>query len=144
VKAVVVQQRPNIGGIAIKDQKGVVRPQNVPVAININLGADGSFRQDNVLNLQDAFNPEQMRHKLYAVRLEAGTAYQIDMTSNQIDSYLVLVDDKNLLVAQDDDGGGDLNARLIFTPVRTGLYHIEAASLDMSVGNYTLTIRRRP
>jgi hypothetical protein len=119
-------------------------------AIAVNFGPDGSFRQNNQLTQFDPVTPENLRHKLYAVRMEANRTYEIDMISNDFDAYLNVVDDTARIVAADDDSGGNLNARIIFTPVRGGLFHIEATHCPQefqpdfpTTGKYTLIIRRR-
>jgi hypothetical protein len=119
-------------------------------AIAVNFGPDGSFRQNNQLTQFDPLTPENLRHKLYAIRMEANRTYEIDMMSNDFDAYLNVVDDTGRIVAADDDSGGNLNARIIFTPARGGLFHIEATHFPQEVqpnfpttGKYTLIIRRR-
>ena len=119
-------------------------------AIAVKFGPDGSFRQTNQLTQLDRLNPDNQRHKLYALRMEANRTYEIDMTSNEFDAYLNVVDDTGRIVAADDDSGGDLNARIIFTPARGGLFHIEATHFPQELqpdvpttGKYTLIIRRR-
>jgi predicted Zn finger-like uncharacterized protein len=95
-------------------------------AIAVNFGPDGSFRQNNQLTQFDPVTPENLRHKLYAIRMEANRTYEIDMISKDFDAYLNVVDDTGRIVAADDDSGGNFNARIIFTAVRGGLFHIEA------------------
>jgi predicted Zn finger-like uncharacterized protein len=119
-------------------------------AIAVNFGPDGSFRQNNQLTQLDPVTPENLRHKLYAIRMEANRTYEIDMISNDFDAYLNVVDETGRIVAADDDSGGNLNARIIFTPARGGLFHIEATHCPQELnpdvpttGNYTLIIRRR-
>lgn len=125
-----------------KFDKGLL-PDKAPEPIQIVLGADGVFLTEHQLNFQDSVSIRRKRHKLYAVHMEANRTYQIDLVSNQFDSYLYLIDDAGVVVMEDDDTGGQLNSRIIFRPNRTGAYRIEATSLGgQGVGNYTLTVRR--
>src|SRR5262249_34114088 len=56
-------------------------------------------------------------HKSFDLKVKANTLYIIDMKkrdNGSLDSYLYLLDSKGKIVAQDDDSGGQLNARIIF------------------------------
>jgi hypothetical protein len=44
-------------------------------------------------------------------------------------------------LAEDDDGAGDLNARLVFRAPENGVYQIVARSFNQGIGDYTLMIR---
>jgi thiol-disulfide isomerase/thioredoxin len=77
----------------------------------------------------------------YDVQLEAGKKYQIDMMSDDFDSYLYLLDKAGNILMQDDDGGDNLNSRLVFAAKESGNYRLVAAALGgIGNGNYTLTI----
>ena len=86
--------------------------------------------------------PKRVLGKLHKVTLKKDQSYVIDQVSNQLDSYLILVDAKGRTVAEDDDGGGNLNARIIYRPSEEGEFRIIATSfLKKDTGPYTLTIR---
>lgn len=107
------------------------------------LGPNGVLNINNALGMNDPVRRHNRRAKLYSILLEAGKAYQIDMTSAEFDAYLYLYDDLNILIASNDDGGGNLNARIFFTPLRTATYRIEAASFTGDgVGNFNLNVRK--
>ena len=122
-------------------------PPGPPGSIPVVFGPDDMFRSDSELNLLDAVNADKKRHKLYSVRMEAGQKYQIDMITNQFDAFLYLVDDKNDIVARDDDSGGEQNARITFRAPRTAVYHIVATyfindpGMNNPAGNFTLLVR---
>ena len=44
-------------------------------------------------------------------------------------------------LAEDDDSGGGLNARILFTAQRDGMYRIIATSLYPALGRYTVTVQ---
>jgi hypothetical protein len=91
---------------------------------------------------QKEFKP----HKPFTVRLAQGKTYVIDLQSREMDSYLFLYDHNGIRVAEDDDSGGNLDARIRFTPNRTGNYLVSASVLG-GVGpagaNFTLTVREQ-
>src|SRR5882724_9157188 len=71
----------------------------------------------------------QTSTRVYRVKLAAGKTYVIDMVSpNQpaLDPFLVLTDATGKDLAEDDDGGGGLNARIVFRPEQAGTFRILA------------------
>jgi hypothetical protein len=91
----------------------------------------------------DNFGPKNVFYKPYKVKLKEGKLVVIDMvrTAKDMDPYLFLEGPDGKIVAQDDDGGGDRNARILFTPHKDGEYRIIATTLDRTTGEYTLTAR---
>jgi hypothetical protein len=82
------------------------------------------------------------RETVHEVSLRAGKTYVFDMESRKLDSYLRVEDAKGRVLAEDDDSGGNLNARLVFTPAQDGTYRLVALSLrPRDAGYYTLTAR---
>jgi serine protease Do len=67
---------------------------------------------------------------MYAVRLEAGQVYQIDVMSEQFDSYMRIEDTAGKQLAVDDDSGGMRNARILLLCRKTETYHVIATSLN--------------
>lgn len=99
------------------------------------------FSVKSVLNATDGKDPVLMRPaKIHKVALSAGKMYAIDLTSNQFDAFLRL-QFRGQQLAQDDDGGGNLNARIIHAPAQTGIYEIVATSFNGKTGNYMLTVQ---
>ncbi len=86
------------------------------------------------------------RHcKIHQIVLQARRTYQLDLVSQDFDAYLRLEDDKGQKLGEDDDGGTDFNARLIFTPSRTSTYRVIATTYYAGeTGRYTLTVRELP
>ncbi len=86
-------------------------------------------------------------YKAYPVQLKKGTTYIVDMVKKKagdsLDPYLYLENPTKQIVAQDDDSGGDRNARIVFRAPADGEYRIIASCLTPqgSVGDYTLTVR---
>lgn len=87
----------------------------------------------NVLPVDNSF------FDVYAFEGKAGQQVQIDMTSREIDSYLILVAPDGSEVAQDDDGGGGSNSRIVATLPANGTYLLMANSYDAGqAGSYSL------
>jgi hypothetical protein len=105
--------------------------------------------RDQLTNKDPVYPGRGGRHKVHAVKLQAGKNYQIDMISTAFDSYLFLEDSTRTVLMQDDDGGGYPNARIIFRPKTTDTYRIvattfEQATPDRSPGAYSLTVVENP
>jgi hypothetical protein len=82
--------------------------------------------------------------KVHKIELTSGKKYKIDLVASKekfFDAYLLLRDAKGNVLAQNDDGGGDKNARLSFTPKKTEMYEIVVTSFaEGETGKYTLTV----
>ena len=74
----------------------------------------------------------------YLLTIEEGGFYQIDMQSDEIDSFMLL-QGPNGYRNEDDDGGDNLNSR-IRDYLEPGEYQLTASSYDEEAGFYTLTI----
>ena len=77
--------------------------------------------------------------KVHTVPMKAGKVYFIEMSSMQMDCYVRLLDAKGTLL--EEDGAGDLSARLVHKATADGDYKIVCTSLGGGQGNYTLLIR---
>ena len=78
---------------------------------------------------------------VYQMTLSDPTAIDLRLNSTDFDAYLVVLDARGNLVAQDDDSGGDTNARVQQT-LPAGTYYVLAKPFAYyySQGNYTLTL----
>jgi hypothetical protein len=81
--------------------------------------------------------------KTFDVKMLAGKAYSIDMTSTKIDSYLRLEDTAGRQLAEDDDSGGNLNARILFRPSQDGVYRIISTTFARAIGDFTLKVKEQ-
>jgi hypothetical protein len=104
-----------------------------------------AFKPIEIKNVLDQNDPKDEKlnnpSKKYTVKLHKDKTYVIDLISADFDSYLRLLDKKGKQLAEDDDGGGDLNSRIIHSASGTGDYQIVATSLDGQVGKFTLAVR---
>ena len=84
----------------------------------------------------------------FSVDLEAGKTYQIDLEGVPTgrgtieDPFLRLLDGTgNEQLAMDDDGGTDVNSKIVYTATATGAHYLEARSAIPGGGTYTLSVR---
>jgi methionine-rich copper-binding protein CopC len=79
---------------------------------------------------------------LFSVALTAGTAYTFTLTSTATgglaDPYLYLYDSAGNELAFDDDGAGNFNASISYTPSASGTYFLGALDYDTGTGGYLL------
>jgi hypothetical protein len=84
-------------------------------------------------------------HRTHELKLEADKTYQIDLRSDDFDSYLLLEDSAGKVLEADDDGGGFPHARIVFTPTKAGAYRVIATTYKAdAAGSYTLTVIENP
>jgi peroxiredoxin len=121
--------------LALVPASGAVA-QNAVIKVENNYKVPGKLTADDPKDtVRDA------RAKIYRVEFKAGRVYTIDMSSRQFDSYLRLEDSAGRQLDEDDDSGGNLDARIIFNCTKDGEYRVIATSLGEATGNYTLSIK---
>jgi Ca2+-binding EF-hand superfamily protein len=80
--------------------------------------------------------------KILTVRMEAGKTYQIDHKSRAFDAYLYLEGPDGEVLARDDDGGGNLDSRIVHPATTTGTYRLIATSLNgNATGAFSISVR---
>jgi S1-C subfamily serine protease len=78
----------------------------------------------------------------YTFEGKAGQRIIIEMTSSEVDSYLILLTPDGQDLAHDDDGGGGSNARLVTALPADGTYTVLANSYRPGeTGQYNLQLR---
>lgn len=105
------------------------------------LPGDGELRNDGALTPDDSLNGWYSGQELnYQVEIEEAGMYQIEMRSNDIDSYLVL-EGPNGYYREDDDSAGNLDAR-IADFLAPGVYELTArTAYGQSSGMFTLSMQ---
>jgi hypothetical protein len=97
------------------------------------------------LRLEGEFRPHQVASMTCNVKLAAETTYNIDMTTTDatLNPYLKLLDSDGKLVAEDDDSGGEKNARLEYRPKAAGVFQIVTLPFDenSASGRFVLQVR---
>lgn len=98
---------------------------------------------DGELTDKDARDPKEAECycKTFPIKLQEGRSYQIDLVSKDFDAFLRLEDADGKAVAEDDDGGGDLNARIVHKATKSGDYKIFATTFAKNAtGKFQLTV----
>jgi hypothetical protein len=127
-------------------------PGNAPATIDyvlkveaMNVGDKPLLEDKSKWTDQDpTYRPTRDSHfKDYKIQLKANVLYVIDLVKggDRVDPYLYLEGPDGKIVAQDDDSGGDLNARIFYVPNRDGEHRIIATTLFKATGDFTLTVR---
>ena len=101
-------------------------------------------------------------HDWYRINLTAGQQITISLSGTSgpggvSDTYLNLRNSSGILIAHNDDSGGGLNSRIVFTATTSGTYYIDAGAWDSTsladgsnqsnpgpnaiTGNYTLSVQ---
>ncbi|HEY9619466.1 MAG TPA: trypsin-like peptidase domain-containing protein [Crinalium sp.] len=111
---------------------GVTRP---PQAITLN-----GTRIDGVLTRNSNILPADNSYfNAYTFTGRSGQQVVIEMSSSEIDSYLILLDPEGRDIAQDDDGAGGNNSRIVASLPSNGTYTIFANTYSAGeTGRYTL------
>jgi hypothetical protein len=74
---------------------------------------------------------------------QAGQRIQITMSSDELDSYLILLDPDGNSLIQNDDGGSGLDAQIVYTLPVSGRYTVYANTHNSEqTGAYRLELRR--
>ena len=129
---------------ATKDADGNV--QQIARAALIQVGASGAIKDFEVQGVLTSIDPlDRVRvgsfHVVHTYPMKSGQRYQIDLRS-QWDNFLRLENAKGEQLAQDDDSGGNLNARIIFQAPADGYYRIIVTSYAPKAnGSYLLTVK---
>jgi len=95
----------------------------------------GTLSSDDGLSVRGSYG------KGYSFYGEIGQNVVITMTSQNIDSYLYLLDDSESILSDDDDGAGGSNAQIALTLPYTGTYYIQATEYSIWPGSFEMTIR---
>jgi len=95
------------------------------------------------LSASDPVLSDGSHYKLFTFVGTAGQTVQIDLMSNDFDSYLYLRGVDGTDIAHDDDSGGGLNARIVQTLPATGMYTIVADTYRSGqFGAFTLQLQQ--
>lgn len=104
-----------------------------PLALNGTVITGRLSPGSNILPVDNSF------FDLYTFEGKGGQRIQIDMSSQEVDSFLILIAPDGTEVAQDDDSGGGANARISTTLPADGAYLLMANSYEAGqAGNYSL------
>ena len=81
----------------------------------------------------------------WALKGKPGQRVSIDLVSDDFDSYLYVVGPGLEQTLTDDDSGGACHARINFTPLDRGVFHVVASSMSVrQTGTYRLLVSEEP
>lgn len=134
--------RPDVPRIAVQPAQLPVPAKPDPVVVPPIPGApDGVVVVHGTLRASDALGANGAPLQRFDVSLERGGNYVIDLRTAAFDAELYLWDSQNRQVAHNDDFQGR-DSRITFSPTADGLYRIDAATHNGSVGPFILEVRR--
>src|SRR5262249_14356825 len=108
-------------------KKGDPGPQ---VKAKIILNVTKALTPDHPPANHPLLKPANARMKVHPINLVAGKDYVISLNSNAFDSYLILESTTGQMLAEDDDGGGNLNARIEYRAEKGGSHRIVVSAFD--------------
>lgn len=96
------------------------------------------------LSSSDCQLPDGTYADLYLLEAGENQQIQLDMTSTDMDPYLMIFDESGDFMVEDDDGGGGFNARISVLLPHAGAYLILANSYAPEWGDYQLLLDKTP
>lgn len=107
-----------------------------------------SPRKENQLSPQKIVQRQLESGGRHVFRLPVGSTerFEIDAISSSFDAFLQIYDANGNIVAQNDDGGTNRNAKIFFqrpTDGWTSHYFVAISSIDEDGGSYDLAVRVR-
>ena len=118
--------------LQLRESAAQATAQQIPIGTTVN----------GQLTSSDPTRNDGSHYKLFTFQGTAGQSVQIDMTSSAFDAYLYLLNQNGQELTHDDDGGGNLNARIVLQLPYTGMYQIQANTLASGqFGAFTLQLQ---
>ena len=103
--------------------------------------AEVAFLRAELKDTDEKDLPRDAVFQAHETRLLVGKSFEIALKSEEFDAFLRLEDDRGKSVAEDDNGGGGKNARILFSPTQSGIFRVIASHAGKAVGRYSLEIR---
>lgn len=124
-------------GISLVEVPGGFADPGAVVAIAVGESKEG------VLEVGDSTTASRGYADYFDLRAAAAGGVVIDLTSTQLDPYLVLRDTAGQQLAMDDDSGEDRNARLSYAVAAGARYRVVATTFGTGArsGAYRLAVR---
>jgi hypothetical protein len=86
-------------------------------------------------------------HDWFGIQLTAGVQYTLKLQGDTVgagtlhDPLMQLFNGSSQFIASNDDGDGNLNSRIVYTPSVSGIYYIDAGAFgDQYAGTYRITV----
>jgi hypothetical protein len=116
---------------------GGLAPSSAQAQKNINFTTTGSVRSTLVFG-------NQISPDVYSFFATAGERIRVQTSNNSFDTTIRVIGPDAAINLFDDDGGGSLASRLVFTAADTGTYLVVVSSFSGNPGggDYTLSFAR--
>ncbi|MFO0967668.1 MAG: serine protease [Gemmataceae bacterium] len=105
------------------------------------IGPKGFTKRDKLLSSDTLDKVVLSPSQSFNFVFQKGLRYVIDLRSKDFDAFLRLENMAGTTILFDDDSGGELNSRMIFTTPVTTIFKVVATSFDRNTGEYELSIR---
>ncbi|AFY70380.1 peptidase S1 and S6 chymotrypsin/Hap [Thalassoporum mexicanum PCC 7367] len=120
---------------ALSGQIGIDRSFKPPINLALNGRASRA-----ALTASDETLPDGSFYKAFTFNGTSGQKVNLQMRSNEIDSYMILLDGEGNKIAEDDDGGSGNDASITLTLPKDGNYVVYANTYDVGeIGNFTIS-----
>lgn len=117
-------------------------PPGDSLACNTTVGTVGiGSTVTGVLTEESCRFSDGTRADRWRLVLDSAAIITIDMTSDDVDSYLIVRNSEGTLIAQDDEGGGSPHARITHGFAAGTYYIIANTYYQDEYGGYTLSIQ---
>lgn len=119
-------------------------PLNLVSLETLRGGVAGKLAESDPLDIR--FAGKKCHRKAHGVKMERGKSYQIDLESDQFDTYLRVEGSDYHSVLENDDVNltrdkTGLNSRVVFSPQTTDVYHLVVTSFESKrAGSYVLRV----
>lgn len=141
----------NVPGNFAMQASGTITSQLTRNLAKIPVNPREVFRSEDKLTAVDPADAiRSCHHKVFKVPMKAGKTYLIEMAAvkdmagqgRRFDPFLRLEDSRGDPLDEDDDSGGDLNARILFLASADDDYRIIATTFAADeTGNFILTVK---
>jgi hypothetical protein len=113
-----------------------IAPGSVPAPVTVELGTPALGR----LEAGDFVDDDTTYVDFFRIELRRGQTVTATLTASTFDPFLFLANQHGDDIAADDDSGGDLAARIVFTAPADGVYMWQVTSRRPGSGAYTLDV----
>ena len=110
-------------------------PQHPGRTIAVGQTVRGTLRHGDVVSRDKSYVQQ------WAIAADQGAVVTIDLASDRFDAYLIVYGPGLANDLQDDDSGGNCNARITVRFPQRGVYHIAVTSTEQrQVGSFSLSV----
>jgi hypothetical protein len=123
------------------DYKITVTP--IPLAEKPILDEKFKLAATDAVYMNEGVGNEKYPHKAFTIQMKARQIYIITLkgAAKELDPMLFLEGPGGKIVARDDDGGGNMNARIFIQPRRGGEHKIIATTTTKDFGEFAVTVQ---